>query len=77
MQNKKTIKNIIKNDKGITMIALILTIIIALILAAASMKFIVDGHWVKSAKDAISETQKSQKKEDEEMDETLNILEKK
>lgn len=77
MQNKKISKNIINNDKGITIIVLTLTILVAIILASVSINFIIDGHWKKRAEDAINETKKAQIKEDEEMDETLNILEKK
>lgn len=45
-------KEKLKNNKGITLVALVITIIVLLILAMVSIKIVIDGGLIKKAKDA-------------------------
>ena len=64
MQNKK--------QKGITLIALIITIVILLILAAVTIDIAIDGKLFDTAKDAVDKTNDRVAEEQETIDELMN-----
>ena len=64
-----------KKNKGITLIALIITIIIMLILVAVTIDVVVDGKLFDTAKDAVDKTNEKVGEEQERVDGLMNELE--
>lgn len=59
----KRFKSNINNSKGITMVALVITIILMLILAGVSVTSALNGGLFSTAERAVDQTQKSEDKE--------------
>ncbi len=67
-------KEKLNNRKGITLIALIITIIVLLILAMVSIKLVLDGGIIEHANNAVTSYNKAQINELEELNEIENKL---
>jgi len=68
-------KKKIQNSKGITLIALIITIVILIILTAVAVDIVVDGNIFDTSKDAVSEANNKTTQEQNKVDEMIGILE--
>ena len=66
---------ILKRNKGITLVALIITIIILLILAGVSLSFVFNGGILDKAQSAINEYESASKKEQDLLDEIDKYIE--
>lgn len=62
-KNKKEFKNILKNKNGITLIALVITIIVMLILVGVTINMVVHGGLFQYAGNATKETELAKQKE--------------
>lgn len=71
MQSKK-----LKNNKGITLVALIITIIIMLILVSVTINLAINGGLFDYAKKAVSDTKNAMEQEQEMISEILGLVEK-
>lgn len=61
-----------KNDKGITLIALIITIIILMVLAGVSIGIAIDDDFTKKAKDTVDKTNERLEEQNNQQEDTKN-----
>ena len=60
-------KNLMKKTEGITLVALVITIIVLLILAGVTLSIVVNGQIVDKSQNAVAKYQDSSKNEDEQI----------
>lgn len=62
-----------KQNKGITLITLILTVIILLILAGVTIDYVADGKIIDSAEDVVNQTEQQIDNQEQMVEEVRNL----